>query len=223
MIKEPVARRPARGAILLLCLLLLLALSLLGLAAASDRQLQDHINSNIAAGGEGEANAHLASLWARAWLYGLGGERPPEVCGETCPEGAVILAPGRLPARPEFEGADWWRSQGHWPGRDPATGADHGWSGVGPNAEAYWLIEQLRSESIETSEGDTAVLGWYRILARGANARPGSDWVSETLVARPWGDAAWRDPLPPDPGDEPFCQHVPEPLACGIRAWQDLP
>lgn len=204
-----------RGAVLLLCLLLLLALSLLGLAAASDRQLQDHINGNVESAQRAEDIARIGSLWAQAWLLGQPGETRPAA-------GSVILAAGSLIVNPEQQDSAWWHSNGHAAGTDPVSGQSFAMPGLAAGAEAHWLIEELHAADVDAGNGVIAELAWYRILARGTVGQPGSAAFSETIVARPWGEAAWRNAFPPEAGANAFCALLTEPLACGRQAWQQL-
>lgn len=216
------AESDSRGAVLLLCLLLLLALSLLGLAAASDRQLQDHINANVESAQQAEDIARLGSLWAQGWLLGQPGETRPTACAGDCPAGSVILAAGSLPANPGQQDLAWWQGNGHAAGANPASGETFAMPGLADGAEAHWLIEELHAEGVDAGEGVGAEVAWYRILARGTTGLPGSAAFSEAIVARPWGDAAWRDPFPPDSSTDGFCVLLTEAMDCGRRAWRQL-
>ena len=217
------AAPPAAGAALLICLFLLVALSLLGLAAASDWQVQDRINGNLQRAGQDQDITRLSSLWAQSWLLGLPGEEAPEPCADECPQGSVIRPQGWLAVAPEFQDLAWWQANAQAAGEDPASGVSHSLPGMPGNAQAHWLIEQIHMQSGVLADDPDAELGWYRILARGSAGPPGQFLVSETIVARPWGDADWRNPFPYTIGDPRFCLQLGAQMPCGRQSWQSVP
>jgi len=213
----------SRGAVLLLCLILLIALSLLGLAAASDQQLQERINDNIEVARQDQEIARLGSLWAQAWLSALPGDTVPATCGASCPEGAVILPAGSLTESTGIQGPDWWQSNAWDAGLDPVTGSRFAMPGIAGGAQAHWLVQELRVAPFDAGEDGSASVGWYRILARGSNGLHGTSAVTESIFARPWGEASWRRDLSDDSGQADICPLVPAQFSCGRQAWRELP
>lgn len=216
-------RLQARGAVLLLCLFLLVTLSLLGLAAASDQQIQARINGNVDQARQDEDVARLASLWAQAWLMGLPGDQPPPLCDGACAPGSVIYASGSLGPEPEFEGLAWWQAHAHSTGFEPLSGSVYSLPGLPQTAQSHWLIEHVHTEPLDSADATAATLGWYRVLARGSANGQAPAALDSVIIARPWGHADWRDPLPPDAGEAGFCRLLEATDRCGRQAWQALP
>src|SRR5262245_55827475 len=103
------------GVALLLGLILLVAICLLALVATSSMILQQRMAGNFS----DTQNARQAAAWAvsqgEAYLFGVGQDQRAGGCTTRCflpPSSSVILQPEDLPAFPEQQDLDWWKSWG---------------------------------------------------------------------------------------------------------------
>jgi len=205
----------ARGAALLICLLLLTSLTLLGLAAASDANLQGRMAGNLEEARLSARTADATLAWAENWLLSLDGAQRPATCGGICEPGEVIHESGSYPVAPEHESPAWWLNNGFTIGHDPVSGEvlDASLAAL----DGLWIIEEVHFEGADEERPDT---GYYRSIARGRGLVGKSVAVTESIVARPWGDAAWDDPLPREPGQTSFCRQPGIEGRCSRLAWR---
>ena len=215
-----------QGAVLLICLLMLAALTLLGLAAASDHTLQDRMSNNLVEAALAGQSANTALSWGEQWLLSRPGSERPAACPDTCTQGDIIRAQGGHGPFPEHQNLNWWQLNAHPTGKDPLTGVIVDAALAGQGAHAYWLIEEVHL-SIDTQADDTKVeTAYYRILARGAGRDPATGSsrfaISQSIIARPWGDAAWTDAFPPSGQAYSFCNLEDMTTPCGRLAWRQL-
>lgn len=210
-----------RGIALLMGLVLLAAVSLLALMAANGMVLQRHMAANFGDKTRALAGATRATEAAKHWLYSRGNSERERDCVSGCYLPAGIHSPGKLPRNPEFESEDWWQYHAMAAGRHPGSGEPLDPDG-NESSPPTWLMEELSYTPTETtgSEPPDTGVGYYRILARGQGARPGSVVVSETIVARPWGGEF--DPLSyPNQGSPvAFCRQFDPAIDCGTQAWR---
>jgi Tfp pilus assembly protein PilX len=203
---------------LLLCLVLLTSLSLLGLAASTERQLKTKIMGNIERAAQAELAAGWALAWAESWLLSLDGSQRPSPCEAGCEPGEIVHDETSIPPAPEQADQQWWLDRGFAPGIQPATGEV-----LEPYLARLSAIAVIGEIPVpaEYTEGLEAPPGYYRVLARAQDATGQNVTVLESVVARPWGPAAWADPLPPGPGQPRFCSRF-ELTPCGRLAWRRL-
>jgi len=213
----PVRPRSDGGA-LLLALMLLTGLTLLGLAAASDQALQMRIVGNLERSGQAEIAAHSALDWAEDWLFSLDGSAPPAVCPDPC-DGAVLSSVSTWPEHPDRADTDWWLAQGHLAGTLPVDGSPL--LEYSPSNPGRWIISAIDVPAPPAGDLPAPVIGWFHIMARGADTSGRQVAVIESVVARPWGESSWRDPLPRPAGQPRFCQ-ASGPHPCGRMAWRQL-
>ena len=211
-----------RGASLLLALLLLALLGGLVTHALQANQWQRRIASHEIAGARAEAAALSALHWAEQWLMHLPGDLPP-TCSESCDP--ALASAGALPADLVLESAlerdeRWWLEHAHADGFDPlsgsllvARGAD---SPIG-----RWVVAPLTHPDGQRPRSDGTEIRYYRVLARAVPAHRGEPVLIETVVARPWGRAHWRDALPAD--GTAFCTTPEAPQPCGRLRWRQRP
>lgn len=205
------------GISLVLSLLLLAALSLLGLAAAGDSQLQRRVTQNQVQAGHARQSADSALAWAEAWLLSLPGDQRPQPCPSDCTARDVIRTVDYFPPSPEYQPPEWWCLQGQGDGYDPVDGArldDR--SGLHP-APACWIVEEVWLQPAEA--GQRPAISYYRIIAAGGDPDSGTA-VTESILARPWGDATWADQFPAIPGTRSFCHQLSPQDPCGRLAWR---
>jgi len=195
-----------RGMALVSGLLLLMAVSVIAVTAAGSMALQQRQAGNFEDRARAASGADLAASYAQAWLFARAGlEREPG-CVSHCLLPAGIHHGGALPDQPEFESAAWWRQQGV----APVTGQ-----------EAWWVMEEIHFETAPADAGaGIDGIGYYRILSRGDGRQPGSTAVSETIVARPWGETVEANPYPPADRLIAFCDRLKPGLPCGILSWR---
>ena len=207
------------GAVLMLCLLLLIALGLLGLAAASDHLLQTRMTGNLDDQGRADQSAASALAWGEAWLFGLAGEDRVSACSTACESDQVIRASGSFGSQLEQKSLDWWRQNAFRSGLDPVTGSVLDGFESGPLGGGYWLIEELH-DLPKAEDGLSPETVYYRVMARGLS-QPGGSWaVTESIIARPWGDAAFTQPFPAGPGQAGLCTLLTGLSDCGRRGWR---
>jgi len=208
-----------RGVALLTGLLLLAALALLALASAKGMVEQRQLAGNFESRRLALENARLAEATALAWLNSRADIERQAGCIEDCLLPVAILSPGALPDRPEFESADWWRSNGYLAGSNPETG-DSLWNGGTGTQPARWVMEERHYQP--AGESATRDVGYYRIVARGTGKQASSVAVAEAVVARPWGESVEPLAFPPSPGSAAFCAQFSAGTPCGVLAWRQL-
>jgi len=201
-------------------LVLLAAIRLLALLAANGMLLQRRMSANFGAGGRALAQATRGAEAARAWLNSRADFERESGCSERCVLPFAIHGFGQLPRNPEFESAAWWQIHGFATGHHPETGEPlvPGETEIRP---PRWIIEELRYESAPaTPEGTLAGIGYYRVLARGSGGSPGSLAVTESIIARPWGDGVEPAPFPSGGPAGAFCRQFDPAIPCGTLAWR---
>lgn len=205
-----------RGAALLLCLLLLIALSLLAVSSASDSRVQVRMAANLAADEQAFRAAQSALAWGEQWLFSLDGETRVPPCGGDCDATTPVRSADSYPPWPEHQPEAWWLDEGRADGFDPVTGARLADRGPGDGPAGRWIVEEIHFEPAGGGRPDTS---YYRLIARAAPIGSGSPVVLESIIARPWGDHAWRNAFPA--ATEPlFCIALTVPAHCGRMAWQ---
>ena len=214
-----------RGIALLTGLVLLAALSLLAIVSTGGMLEQRRLAGNFDSKRLALANARLAEATGYAWLFSRADVERQAGCIEDCVLPVAILAPGRLPERPEFESAAWWRDNAFPAGTNPETGdsvSDPG-DGVSP---ARWVMEEAHytPAPAETEATGTRIrgTGYYRILSRGTGHIAGHPAAIEMIVARPWGETVLPAAYPPEPGAPAFCSQFTSGQPCGVLAWRQL-
>jgi Tfp pilus assembly protein PilX len=233
-----VNQRPRqRGAALLLGLLMLSLLSLLVTQAWSDNRWHMRIASHEISQLRAEAAARSALNWAERWLLTRPGEDRPPACGGHC-RGLPILADRALPERPEELAESWWLDNALADGFDPDTGDQVVGRVPDGTPAGRWIIEEAQV----TGEDDVPTTVYYRIVARAARVPRGTPVVIESVLARPWGDAAWSDARsgPPDETETfgigrpvatsettrsragSFCRQPETPGHCGRLSWRRI-
>ncbi|NIP18062.1 MAG: hypothetical protein GWM87_07810 [Xanthomonadales bacterium] len=209
----------SRGAALLICLLLLTALTLLGLAAASDMTLQHRMAGNIESARESLRNAEAGLLWAERWLLSLSGDARPASCAANCAPGDVIRAENVYPPSPAVFDENWWAIHGIAAGVEPELGIlDPDLYDLG----SHWLVEEVHHATQTTTPDHPGEVSYYRITARGSEAGGAGVSIVQGILARPWGDPKWTDPLPPGFGQRNLCHRFGIAPPCGRVAWRQL-
>jgi Tfp pilus assembly protein PilX len=204
--------------------LLLILLGVLVTHALQANQWQRRIATHEIWADRAEAAAQSASRWAEQWLMHLPGERPP-ACADACDP-----LPGHSPAAGTLKGLDsalgldesWWLDHAHADGFDPLSARLLAARGINGSPIGRWLVIPLEHPGGPMPVSQGAEIRYYRILARAVPARRGAPVLIETIVARPWGDADWRDALPVDGGTR-FCATPEAPRPCGRLRWQQRP
>jgi hypothetical protein len=213
-----------RGASLLLAVLLMALFSGLVVHALQANQWQRRIATHEIGLARAEAAALSALRWAEQWLMHLPGEAPPaciDACGlrpetlRTAPDALAGLDP--VLALPE----SWWLEHAHADGFDPGTGRLLEARGASGTPTGRWIVIPLDHPDAPRRLDDGVQIHFYRILARAVPNRQGEPILIETVMARPWGDASWRDSLPAD--GTPFCATAGAPQPCGRLRWQQRP
>ncbi len=217
MRRVPVTALRQGGSSLLLGLLLLALLSLLVTNAVSENHWNWRIASHEVAEARAESAARDALAWAEDWLMSLPGDARPEPCSGEC-AGVPVLAPGAVPASPETHGERWWLTNAHARGADPLTGGQLPTAGDPRTPPGRWLVEEAHFAPAGSLGAGVPDVGFYRIVARAARAPSGAPVVIEAVVARPWGDRAWSDPLPAS--GAAFCRGAGLPGPCGRMSWR---
>lgn len=203
------------GAVLLVCLMLLAATSLLGLAAASDHLLNEKMSKNQVEAAEAERQAGIAMAWGESWLFGIPGDQKPSPCFPPCPAGSVIWAKGVLGSAIEYRDEEWWRANALTAGVDPISGTP-----IMPGGLAFWLVEEIHSQPAQTGENAVPEITWYRLTARSGDTPNGALAVTESILARPWGDVNWKNGFPATGTSPGFCFGFEPPVPCGRKAWR---
>ncbi len=216
--KVPSSAR-SQGSALLLSMVLLTALTLLGLAAVADGQLQVRVAGIQASVDQAERAADSALAWAERWLFSRRGDGRPDLCAAVCGAGTVIEDATAFPEHPEQANPDWWAQHGHPAGLDPVSGQTF-FEKAESDPANLWVIGEI-PVAAEHSQQGAFELGYYRVIARATDPTGKQVVVTESIVARPWGNGEWSDALS-RPVDSPgLCQrHALVP--CGRLAWRRL-
>lgn len=214
---NPVRAQSQKGATLLLGMLILAMFSLAVTSAWSDNQWQLRLGKNQNAEQRALMAASSALEWAEAWLMSLPGETRPVVCTQTCDPDAVILATGLGPESPEKMAESWWLDHAYQDGIEPHSRSVLATRQLPGSPVGRWLVEEVHYSAGEQATG-TPAISYFRVLARAARAPQGTPVVLETIIARPWGAAGWRDDLPRR--GTRFCHQADSPARCGRLAWQ---
>ena len=218
--------RASNGPVLLICIMLLAAVTLLGLAAASDYFLQERMSNNLAGGAYAEQSANAALEWGEAWLLGLAGSERPAACNDPCAESDIIRNAGDYGPAPEQQESVWWQQHGFAAGYDPVSGALLDAVQADMANRAYWLIEEIhvgswQPDEVPAPEQDPGTeMGYYRIYASGSALHSMRFSVTESIVARPWGNSAWTDEFPRPRNVPNFCYRDQPVAPCGRVAWR---
>lgn len=205
------------GSILFLCLVLLTTLTLLGLAAASEFQLQARIVANQHHVARAMQAASHALSQAENWLFSLEGGSRPEPCGPDCNSGAIVRSSAFLPSAPAQAPAQWWQEHGQTSVAE--SSGDSSRDGSPIRLEGHWIIAEI--DIPETLADTNLIQSYYRVLARGTSGLESQVTVVESIVARPWGDESWSDAQTRSPAQDSFCQSESL-IPCGRIAWRQL-
>ncbi len=215
-----------QGVALIAGLALLAALSLLGLVATSGMILQRHMARNYQENKLALENAAIASSFATAWLFSRANYERQGNCISNCILPVAIHNMDDIPAGAEFQGAAWWQLNGIEAGANPELGQSMvNPPGSGANSP-LWILEELHFEPAQIPEGENSFdgVGYYRILSRGTGTSVNKVAVTESIIARPWGDSYQLDSYPPGPDVSSFCLQfadwAEEGYACGQLAWR---
>ncbi|KAA9132541.1 hypothetical protein F3N42_04785 [Marinihelvus fidelis] len=207
------------GVALVLCVLLLASLSLVAMAGAGDSQVQVRVAANLSAERAALRAAKSALSWAEQWLHGLDGTSRPPACGSNCAGGPPVHPANDLPPLLEYQPESWWLSHARADGSDPITGGTLADRAPDRGPVGRWLVEELHHAAAGTTAGQPEIT-YYRVTARATPYPSGTPVVIESIIARPWGDASWRDAFPdtwPAPG---YCLGLAQPTHCGRMAWR---
>lgn len=209
----------SQGAVLMLCLLLLTSLSMLGLAAASDYLLQSNMTGNLVDQQRTNQSASSAMEWGENWLFGLPGTIRKPACSTDCTASQVIREHARYSAGIGQRDLGWWQLNAYRAGTDPLTGASLDDFASSPQGGGYWLIEEvyLQDETVDEQVTETA---FYRVLARSLEQDDGSYSVSESIIARPWGNESLTEPFPAIQNQVSLCSALDPVSPCGRLAWR---
>ena len=206
-----------RGMALLAGLVLMLAVSLLAVTAAGGMTLQQHQAANFSDRQLAFARADRARSWAVAWLFSRPGEQREAACSTNCFLPQAIHARNQLPRQPEIMLLSWWRSNG------VAVGANPTMEGVESqfatdDESAMWLIEEVHYVARPDTAPGIEGVAYYRVFARGA--ADDSVVVSESIIARPWGEGVMELAYPPVTALSEFCSAITDEVPCGQLAWR---
>jgi len=210
-----------RGIALFAGLVLLAAVSLLALSAASGAVLQRNMAINYQENAVALQNASIAESYAMAWLNSRTVSERQSGCQTNCLLPIGIHGAGDLPAHPEFESVDWWRSNAFVTGYNAQTAETLTTPDQGAEP-ARWIIEEIHyidtgdSWDVNRAEG----LGYYRVLSRGTGRNPRSVAVTELIATRPWEGSFEAGSFPPDGSNRAFCRQFESRYDCGRMAWR---
>ena len=111
----------------------------------------------------------------------------------------------------------WWQANGVAAGADPSMAAAESQFATGDES-ALWLIEEIHYVARPDTAPGIEGVAYYRVFARGA--ADDSVVVSESIVARPWGEAVQELAFPPATALAEFCLSIPATVPCGQLAWR---
>jgi len=207
-------------------LLLLAAISLLALVGTSGMILQRHMASNFKHNSTAFQNADLARSEGLAWLFSRANFERESNCLADCLLPIAIHPTSEIPVDIEHQSLAWWRLNAIEAGSDPATGLTSSPIGLDGSVAPLWIIEELRFQPLELAPPLEATegVGYYRIYGRGSGGDTQSVAVTESIVARPWGENITPVEFPPTESSDDFCSQLEEianPLLhCGPMAWR---
>jgi Tfp pilus assembly protein PilX len=202
---------------LLAGLVLMVAVSLLAVTAAGGMTLQQHQSANFSDRQLAFARADRARSWALAWLYSRARHERQAACASDCFLPPAIRAAGQLPAAPELMPLSWWQANGVVAGANPVDAGGAPLFAT-PGENAAWLMEEIHYDPRPDTAPAIEGIAYYRVFARGAADQ--SVVVSESIVARPWGDGVEASVFPPDGSLSGFCDPINATAPCGQLAWR---
>ncbi len=220
------AFRRQRGITLLTGLVLLAAISLLALVATSSMVLQLRMAGNFEDKQLALQNSSLAVIQGEGFLYSIGHDgRAPE-CQVGCfnlPLSAIIHPPLDVPAFPEYEDPNWWRSKAVDAALDPLSGMRVESASAKGADPPRFLIEEvyfdpLTGVSVAADAPPVKGIGYYRVLGRGSGQGAAAVAVTESIVARPWQADALPGAGIRDANE--FCAGFRPWYDCGRMAWR---
>lgn len=211
-----------QGAVLLLCLLLLSSLTILGLAAATDHVLQKRMSGNHLESSMANHSAESTLKWGRDWLFGLNGATSPSACSSACGPMDVIRSEGFYGEVIEHQDTDWWKQNAFPFGKDPVTGVLMDEFTDNETERNYWLIEEVQVESSSSGLSLATEIAYYRISARSSPGNNEMFTVTQSIVARPWGDEVLSNSFPKPSGETGICFAFAHEIPCGRLAWRRL-
>jgi len=211
----------SQGVALLAGLILLAAVSLLALSAASGAVLQRNMAINFQENLTALQNASVAESYALSWLNSREVVDRQSGCQTNCLLPTGILNPGTLPANPEFESVQWWRSNAFIAGYNAETNEQLETSDQGAEP-ARWIIEEIHYLATGDAGSETSAegLAYYRILSRGTGRNSRSVAVTEQIAARPWDGDFEPGAYPPVEPDRSFCRQFAGRYDCGRLSWR---
>jgi len=210
-------RERYRGMALLAGLVLMVAVSLLAVTAAGGMTLQQHQAANFSDRQLAFSRADRARSWAVAWLFSRPGEQREAACSSNCFLPQAIHTDNQLPAHPEIMLLSWWQANGVAVGVDP-TSADAENQFASGEESALWLIEEIHYVAQPDTAPGIEGVAYYRVFARGG--ADDSLVVSESIIARPWGEAVSELAFPPAGSLSGFCAAITDEIPCGQLAWR---
>jgi len=202
---------------LLTGLVLMVAVSLLAVTAAGNMTLQQHQAANFSDRQLAFARADRARSWALAWLFSRPNEDREAACDTDCFLPPAIHQDVQVPDRPELMLHSWWLGNGVAAGAHPVD-AGGGIQFTTRDEAALWLVEEIHYAARPDTAPGIEGVAYYRVFARGA--ADDSVVVSESIVARPWGEAVTELAFPPTGPLSGFCAAIAEAVPCGQLAWR---
>jgi Tfp pilus assembly protein PilX len=202
---------------LLAGLVLIVAVSLLAVTAAGGMTLQQHQAANFSDRQLAFSRADRARSWAVAWLFSRPDEQREAACSSNCFLPQAIHAGNQLPAQPEIMLLSWWQANGVAVGVDPTLASPEN-QFASFDESALWLIEEIHYVARPDAAPGIEGVAYYRVFARG-----GADdavVVSESIIARPWGEAVNELAFPPAGSLSEFCAAITDEVPCGQLAWR---
>jgi Tfp pilus assembly protein PilX len=207
-------------------LAMLAALSLLALVATSGMILQRHMAANYHENKLALENSAIASSFATAWLLSRANHERESDCTSDCLLPVAIHNLGEIPTQVEYQSSSWWQSNGIEVGFNPESAESMGDNPGSGAIPPLWIMEELHFEVVENADAGSPFegVGYYRILSRGTGTQAGKVAVTESIVARPWGDDYQLEVFPPGPEASNFCLQfagtAEEDHDCGPLAWR---
>jgi hypothetical protein len=210
-------QKQCRGMALLAGLVLMVAVSLLAVTAAGGMTLQQHQAANFSDQLLAFSRADRARSWAVAWLYSRPNGQREAACSTNCFLPPAIHAINQLPGQPEFMLLSWWQANGVPVGADPGIPGGESHFATGDES-ALWLIEEIHYVDRADVAADIESVAYYRVFARGA--ADDSVVISESIIARPWGEGVTELAFPPAGPLAEFCARISDDVPCGQLAWR---
>ncbi len=153
---------------------------------------------------------------------GLQGDSRPSACADDCTATDVIRAGGTYGPAPQHRDLNWWQSNAFTVGTNPEFGTTLDVYLANIISSSFWIIEEIHIDNTKEADSGITETAYYKLLARGSSRQSPGYSITESIIARPWGDAVLTNGFPAPDSTAGFCYLDTVITPCGRQAWQQV-